>query len=132
MNSYQGWLNVYKPTGISSFGVVKQIKRKFRLNKVGHGGTLDPLAEGVLPIAIGKTTKLISFINSDIKEYEFEIKWGEQTSTDDTEGEIIDRSDYIPHRDSINNKIKEFNGEILQKPPKASAVKINGKEPINY
>ena len=86
MNSYQGWLNVYKPTGISSFGVVKQIKRKFRLNKVGHGGTLDPLAEGVLPIAIGKTTKLISFINSDIKEYEFEIKWGEQTSTDDTEG----------------------------------------------
>mgnify|MGYP000554221325 CR=1 FL=1 len=126
MNNYQGWLNVYKPLGLSSFAVVKKVKQTFRLDKVGHGGTLDPLAEGVLPIAIGKTTKLIKFINTSIKEYEFEIKWGEQTSTDDTEGIIIDRSSYIPSEKMIKNKLKEFIGEILQKPPKASAVKING------
>ena len=68
MNNYQGWLNVYKPLGISSFAVIYKIKKKFNLNKIGHGGTLDPLAEGILPIAIGKTTKLIPFINNDIKE----------------------------------------------------------------
>ena len=73
INQVQGWLNVYKPRGISSFNVVYKIKKKFNLKKIGHGGTLDPLAEGVLPIAIGKTTKLIPFINKNIKEYEFKI-----------------------------------------------------------
>ena len=126
MNNFQGWLNIYKPLGISSFTAVKKIKKKFNLNKIGHGGTLDPLAEGVLPIAIGKTTKLIPFINDNIKEYEFDIKWGEQTSTDDSEGEIISKSEKIPTLQEIQNKIKKFNGEILQKPPKASAVKIKG------
>ena len=126
MNRQQGWLSVYKPIGISSFSVVRKLKKKFSLNKVGHGGTLDPLAEGVLPIAIGKTTKLIPFINSDIKEYEFVIKWGEQTSTDDSEGKIIYHSKNIPLEKNIKSKLKEFTGEILQKPPKASAIKING------
>ena len=127
MSNYQGWLNVYKPLGLSSFSVIKIIKKKFNLNKIGHGGTLDPLAEGILPIAIGKTTKLIPFINNNIKEYEFDIKWGIQTSTDDSEGEIIDRSDKIPSLNEIENEIKKFHGEIFQKPPKASAVKIKGK-----
>ena len=86
MDNFQGWLNVYKPRGISSFGVIKKIKQKFNLRKLGHCGTLDPLAEGILPIAIGKATKLISFINDDTKEYEFEIEWGSQTTTDDSEG----------------------------------------------
>ena len=126
MNRQQGWLSVYKPIGLSSFSVVRKLKNKFNLDKIGHGGTLDPLAEGILPIAIGKTTKLIPFINSDIKEYEFEIKWGEQTSTDDSEGEIIYRSKNIPLEKNIKSKLKEFMGEILQKPPKASAIKING------
>ena len=126
MNNFQGWLNIYKPLGISSFTAVKKIKKKFNLNKIGHGGTLDPLAEGVLPIAIGKATKLIPFINHNIKEYEFDIKWGEQTSTDDSEGGIISRSEKIPTLQEIQNEIKKFNGEILQKPPKASAVKIKG------
>ena len=85
MNNTQGWLNVYKLISITSFGVLKKIKQKFNINKIGHAGTLDPLAEGILPIAIGKATKLIQFISSQIKEYEFEIKWGEQTSTDDKE-----------------------------------------------
>ena len=131
MNNYQGWLNVYKPLGQSSFAVVKKIKKHFKLDKIGHGGTLDLLAEGVLPIAIGKTTKLIPFINSDIKEYEFEIKWGEQTTTDDAEGDIIDQSDFIPSFKEISNILIKFNGEILQKPPKASAIKINGKRAYN-
>ena len=127
MSNYQGWLNVYKPLGMSSFNVVRKIKRKFNLNKIGHGGTLDPLAEGVLPIAVGKTTKLIPFINNDIKEYEFEIKWGEQTSTDDEEGEINYRTDHIPSLKENKKKLIDFQGSILQKPPKASAVKINGR-----
>ena len=66
MNNYQGWLNLYKPTNITSFGVIKKIKNKFKINKIGHAGTLDPLAEGILPIAIGKATKLIQFIISTI------------------------------------------------------------------
>ena len=131
MNNYQGWLNVYKPLGLSSFAVVQKIKKHFKLDKVGHGGTLDLLAEGVLPIAIGKTTKLIPFINSAIKEYEFEIKWGEQTTTDDAEGDIIAQSDFIPSFKEIRNILIKFNGEILQKPPKASAIKINGKRAYN-
>ena len=128
MNRDQGWLNVYKPKGISSFNVVYKIKKKFNLKKVGHGGTLDPLAEGVLPIAIGKTTKLIPFINKNIKEYEFKIKWCEQSNTDDSEGEVIARSLKIPSPLEINNQILKLKGSILQKPPLASAIKINGKK----
>ena len=126
MNNHLGWLNVYKPINITSFGVLKKIKKEFFFNKIGHAGTLDPLAEGILPVAIGKTTKLIQFINNQIKEYEFEIKWGEQTSTDDREGDVIDRSFNIPNYKDINIKLKELTGTILQAPPKASAIKING------
>ena len=128
MNGDQGWLNVYKPKGISSFNAVYKIKKKFNLKKIGHGGTLDPLAEGVLPIAIGKTTKLIPFINKNIKEYEFKIKWCEQTTTDDSEGKVIARSLKIPSPLEINNQILKLKGSILQKPPLASAIKINGKK----
>ena len=128
MNKDQGWLNVYKPKGISSFNAVYKIKKKFNLKKIGHGGTLDPLAEGVLPIAIGKTTKLIPFINKNIKEYEFKIKWCEQTTTDDSEGKVIARSLKIPSPLEINNQILKLKGSILQKPPLASAIKINGKK----
>ena len=69
MNTYEGWINLYKPTNISSFGAVQKIKRKFNILKIGHAGTLDPSAEGILPIATGKTTKQISFINDKIKIY---------------------------------------------------------------
>ena len=127
MSEINGWLNIYKPRGISSFFVIKRIKKKFKFSKIGYAGTLDPLAEGILPIAIGKTTKLISFINKHPKEYEFEIKWGEQTSTDDTEGEIIKRSSKIPEDKTINQALKNTIGNFLQAPPKASAVKIDGE-----
>ena len=131
MSNIQGWLNIYKPLNISSFAIIRRIKKKFNIDKIGHGGTLDPLAEGILPIAVGKTTKLISFINSDVKEYEFEIKWGEQTSTDDREGMIIERTDNIPTLENIKIKLKEFRGIIMQKPPKASAKKIKGQRAYN-
>ena len=126
MSDFQGWINLYKPKDISSFGVIKKIKKKFDIKKIGHAGTLDPLAEGILPIAIGQTTKLVMFVQNQIKEYEFEIKWGEQTSTDDKEGEIINTSNLIPTIDEIINGLKKFRGKIVQIPPKASAVKING------
>ena len=127
MNKLTGWLNIYKPINISSFGVIRKIKNKFNFSKIGHAGTLDPLAEGILPIAIGKTTKLISFINNKLKCYEFEIKWGEQTTTDDREGEVLSTSSFIPTKENIEEKLKSFIGNNLQKPPKASAIKINGK-----
>ena len=123
----QGWLNLYKPSDISSFSAIYKVKKKFNIKKLGHGGTLDPNAEGVLPIAINKTTKLIPFINSNSKKYIFRIKWREQTSTDDAEGEILNVSNKIPDEDEINKIIFSFLGHVDQVPPKASAIKVNGK-----
>ena len=123
----QGWINLYKPSGISSFSAIYKIKKKFNLKKLGHAGTLDPNAEGILPIAINKTTKLIPFVNLNSKKYLFKIKWGEQTSTDDSEGEIINRSNKIPKDNEIDKIINSFLGYVEQIPPKASAVKVNGK-----
>lgn len=127
MNQFNGWINVYKPANISSFEVIRKIKKKFKTSKIGHAGTLDPSAEGILPIAIGKTTKLISLITDKIKNYEFEIKWGEQTTTDDKQGKIINISNNIPSKEVIEKSLINFVGNIMQKPPKVSAVKIRGK-----
>ena len=123
----QGWINLYKPVGVSSFSAVYKIKKKFNIKKLGHAGTLDPNAEGVLPIAINKTTKLIPFINTNTKKYIFKIKWGEQTSTDDSEGEIINYSNKIPKEFDIKKIINSFLGCIDQIPPKASAIKVKGR-----
>ncbi len=123
----QGWVNLYKPVGISSFSALYKIKKKFNFHKMGHAGTLDPNAEGILPIAINKATKLIPFISSNSKKYIFKIKWGEQTSTDDTEGNITNYSNKIPESEEIKEVIKSFLGFTDQIPPKASAVKVNGK-----
>ena len=127
MTDLDYWINIYKPINITSSKAVLKIKKKFNIPKIGHAGTLDPNAEGILPIATGKTTKLISFINDKIKNYEFEIKWGEQTTTDDKEGEIIETSNNIPSKEIIEQNLKKFVGNILQKPPKVSEVKIKGK-----
>ena len=127
----QGWINLYKPKNISSFLAIKRIKFRLNINKIGHAGTLDPLAEGILPIAVGKATKLIPYVSKTNKTYEFTIKWGQQTSTDDIEGEIIKSSNKIPTKNEILNKIRLFFGEIEQVPPNASAVKINGRRAYN-
>ena len=127
MISKQGWINLYKPKNITSFKAINSIKKKFSINKIGHAGTLDPMAEGVLPIAIGKATKLIPYISNMNKEYEFTVTWGIQTTTDDAEGEILFKSSYHPKRNEIEKKIIKYIGYINQIPPKVSAVKINGK-----
>ena len=127
MISKQGWINLYKPKNITSFKAINSIKKKFSINKIGHAGTLDPMAEGVLPIAIGKATKLIPYISNMNKEYEFTVTWGIQTTTDDAEGEILFESSYLPKRKEIEKKIINYIGFKSQIPPKVSAVKINGK-----
>ena len=127
MISKQGWINLYKPKNITSFKAINSIKKKFSIDKIGHAGTLDPMAEGVLPIAIGKATKLIPYISNMNKEYEFTVTWGIQTTTDDAEGEILFESSYLPKRKEIEKKIFNYIGFISQIPPKVSAVKINGK-----
>ena len=127
MLSKQGWINLYKPKNISSFKAINFIKKKLSINKIGHAGTLDPMAEGVLPIAIGKATKLIPYISNMNKEYEFTVTWGSQTTTDDAEGNILFESNYLPKREEIKKKIINYIGYINQIPPKVSAVKINGK-----
>ncbi len=127
MISKQGWINLYKPKNITSFKAINSIKKKFSINKIGHAGTLDPMAEGVLPIAIGKATKLIPYISNMNKEYEFTVTWGTQTTTDDAEGEILFESSYLPKRKEIEKKIINYIGFTSQIPPKVSAVRINGK-----
>ena len=126
MKEIQGWINLYKPKNISSFSAVQKIKKILSIKKIGHAGTLDPLAEGILPIALGKATKLIPYINNDLKTYNFTISWGSQTSTDDSEGETIFNSKYLPSLNEIKLKIINFHGAFNQIPPKVSAVKVNG------
>ncbi|WP_265041857.1 tRNA pseudouridine(55) synthase TruB [Wolbachia endosymbiont (group B) of Melanostoma mellinum] len=121
-----GWLNLDKPTGMSSAQAVTQIKRIFGIKKAGHLGTLDPLASGILPIALGEATKTIPYLSCDLKAYNFTIKWGKQTTTDDLGGDIIRTSDIKPEYNQINYAIKDFIGEITQTPPQFSAVKIKG------
>ena len=128
MISKQGWINLYKPKNITSYKALNSIKKKFSINKIGHAGTLDPMAEGVLPIAIGKATKLIPYISNMNKEYEFTVTWGTQTTTDDSEGNILFKSNYLANREEIEKKIINYIGYIDQIPPKVSAVKINGKK----
>lgn len=123
----QGIVVVYKPQGWSSFDVVKKMKRIFNTSKVGHLGTLDPMAEGVLPVAIGKATKLFDFYLSKSKSYIAELEFGYETDTLDAEGEITSRTDNIPTEEQVKEVLEHFIGKNMQTPPKYSAVKINGK-----
>ncbi|MGL9726553.1 MAG: tRNA pseudouridine(55) synthase TruB, partial [Wolbachia sp.] len=121
-----GWLNLDKPIGISSAQAVTQIKRTLGIKKAGHLGTLDPLASGVLPIALGEATKTIPYLSCSLKTYNFTIKWGEQTTTDDLDGDIIQASNIKPKYSQINCAIQDFIGKIIQIPPQFSAIKIKG------
>ena len=122
-----GWLFVDKPEGVSSRKVVDLISNSLSIKKVGHAGTLDPMASGLLPIAIGEATKTIGAIQELKKRYKFIIKWGEKTSTDDKMGSIISSTLIRPKLSNINESIKNFTGKIEQIPPNFSAIKINGK-----
>ena len=122
-----GWLIIDKPRDMGSTEVVNLTRRLFNARKNGHTGTLDPFATGVLPIAFGEATKVIPFVTDGPKEYEFVIQWGQATSTGDTEGEIIGKTEKIPSRDEILRVIPDFLGSIKQVPPAYSAIKIDGR-----
>lgn len=122
-----GWIAVDKPVDITSTKVVGILKRLFNAQKVGHGGTLDPLADGILPIAFGEATKTSQWAMDCDKEYVFTIEWGTSTASQDKEGEIIATSDVRPSRAEIEAALPGFVGEISQVPPKYSAIKIQGE-----
>ena len=122
-----GWIVLNKPAGLSSAKVVGFVRRFFGGVKTGHGGTLDPLASGVLPIAIGEATKTISYVVKAEKSYQFTLRWGAETQTDDSEGEITRTSDYCPSVDEIKAMLPKFEGLIEQIPPVFSAVKVRGR-----
>ena len=123
-----GWLNVFKRRGYTSSHIVRTLKKQFKIKKIGHYGTLDPLASGVLPLALGEATKTIQFITCNQKSYSFFINWGKETDTCDEEGKVIDETDIRPNISEIKLTIKKyFMGNIDQIPPIFSAVKINGK-----
>ena len=122
-----GWLFVDKPEGISSRKVVDLISNSLSIKKVGHAGTLDPMASGLLPIAIGEATKTIAVIQQFKKRYKFSVKWGEKTSTDDKMGSIISITNIRPNLQNIKKNVRKFIGQIKQIPPNFSAIKVNGK-----
>jgi tRNA pseudouridine55 synthase len=127
-----GWIILDKPVGLGSTQAVGAVKRNFREAgygrvKVGHGGTLDPLAEGVLPIALGEATKLAGRMLDASKVYEFTIQFGEETDTLDAEGEVVERTDRRPPRIVIPAVLEHFTGEIEQVPPAYSAIKVAGQ-----
>lgn len=126
-NKVSGWLVVDKPRNMGSTQVVSLTRRLFNAQKNGHCGTLDPFATGVLPIAFGEATKLISYVTDGEKEYEFVLYFGEETDTLDTEGQVVATSDVIPSESEIKAVLPQFVGEITQVPPVYSAIKVDGK-----
>ena len=123
-----GWLNVFKEQGYTSSHIVRTLKKKFNIKKIGHYGTLDPLASGVLPLALGEATKTIQFITCNQKSYSFFINWGKETDTCDKAGKVLRETNARPNIAEIKPTIKKyFMGNIDQTPPIFSAVKVNGK-----
>ena len=122
-----GWIVVDKPTGVSSTTVVNKIQWAFDARKAGHAGTLDPIATGVLAVALGEATKTVPYITEATKAYRFMIHFGRATNTDDAEGEVVAESDLRPTDDDIRAALPGFVGEIMQIPPQYSAVKVDGK-----
>ena len=122
-----GWLILDKPVGITSTHAGSIVKRIFKQKKIGHAGTLDPFASGVLPLALGEATKTMPFLMSNLKTYQFTLVFGTQTASGDTEGEVVATSDYRPSLVELQQVLPKFIGIINQKPPAYSAIKIKGK-----
>lgn len=122
-----GWLAIDKPLGLSSAAAVAIVKRTTGAARAGHGGTLDPLATGVLPIALGEATKTVQFAMTGRKTYRFVVRFGEARSTDDAEGEVIATSAVRPPPDAIEAALSGFVGDILQVPPAFSAIQVGGR-----
>jgi tRNA pseudouridine55 synthase len=122
-----GWVVLDKPVGLGSTQAVGRVRRLFGAQKAGHGGTLDPLASGVLPIALGEATKTVPFVMDGRKEYRFTLRFGEARSTEDAEGEVTATSAARPTDEAIRAVLNRFIGEIEQMPPAYSALKVDGK-----
>lgn len=131
INVLFGFLNIYKPTGMTSHDVVGVLRKITKIKQIGHTGTLDPFAQGVLPIAIGKATRLIEFLEDD-KEYLAEISLGKSTNTYDCEGSVISEMHSEITESQLLEALKDFEGEIFQTPPIYSAIKVKGKKLYEY
>lgn len=126
-NPINGWIILDKPVGMTSTQAVGKVRWLFQAQKAGHAGTLDPLATGVLPIALGEATKTVPYAVDGAKAYEFTVRWGTETDTDDAEGRVVETSDRRPSQREIEAILPDFHGEILQTPPQFSAIKIQGE-----
>jgi tRNA pseudouridine55 synthase len=122
-----GWLILDKALGMTSTAAVGEVRRFFNAAKAGHGGTLDPLATGLLPIALGEATKTVPYVMDGMKTYRFTLKFGEARSTDDAEGEVVATSERRPSDDGIRAALPAFRGRIQQRPPVFSALKVDGE-----
>ena len=122
-----GWLILDKPPGMTSTQAVSAVRRLFNARKAGHAGTLDPLATGILPIALGEATKTVPYAVEGEKGYRFTVRWGVETDTDDAEGRTVATSEARPEPDAVQALLHRFTGEILQTPPAFSAIKIDGE-----
>ncbi len=126
-NIVNGWINLDKPAGMGSTTAVAKVRRALNAQKVGHAGTLDPLATGILPIALGEATKTIPFCQDGLKTYKFSAIWGEARATDDAEGDVTETSDNRPAAEDVQAILPQFIGDIEQIPPAFSAIKIDGQ-----
>jgi tRNA pseudouridine55 synthase len=122
-----GWVILDKPVGMTSTHAVSRLKRIFNAKKAGHAGTLDPLASGILPVAFGEATKTVPFVQDGEKAYRFTVRWGAETNTDDSDGNIVNESGKRPNTDEIVKLLPRFIGVISQRPPAFSAIKIDGE-----
>lgn len=122
-----GWIILDKPVGMTSTQGVSVVKRVFNAKKAGHAGTLDPLASGILPIALGEATKTVPYVMDGRKVYRFTVTWGVETNTDDTEGEAVATSDKRPSRAEVEALLPRYTGVISQVPPRFSAIKVDGE-----
>lgn len=122
-----GWIILDKGVGMTSTHAVALVKRGLSAKKAGHAGTLDPLASGILPIALGEATKTVPFVMDGRKSYVFTVSWGAETTTDDSEGEVSERTDRLPDPAAIEALLPRFTGQVQQVPPRFSAIKIQGE-----
>jgi tRNA pseudouridine55 synthase len=122
-----GWVVLDKPVGMTSTYAVSRIKRLFSAKRAGHAGTLDPLASGCLPIALGEATKTVSFVMDGRKSYRFTVRWGEERDTDDADGRVVATSESRPQPEAIRAALPQFTGTIEQAPPRFSAIKVEGE-----
>jgi tRNA pseudouridine55 synthase len=122
-----GWLALDKPKGLTSADAMNRVKRALHPQKIGHGGTLDPLASGLLPIAFGEATKTVAYVMEGVKTYRFTVRWGQGTATCDAEGEVVEHGAERPSQADIEAVLPAFEGESEQVPPAYSAIKVNGQ-----